>query len=150
MNKNIESATINGVSLYANFAASDNFLITANGNYLNGETNDNKPLAHIPPFNAKLSFRYQLKERTFDFYTHYNAWKLAEDYDEAGVDNLIEATSDGTPSWYTLNLAYSNKIDKNISFTFSVKNILDAHYKTFGSGLSASGRNFVITLNTAF
>ena len=150
MNKNIESATINGASLSADFAPSNNFLIAANCNYLNGETNDNKPLAHIPPFNAKISFSYLLKQHTFDFYTHYNGWKLAENYDEAGVDNLVEATSDGNPSWYTLNLAYTNKIDNTISFTFAVKNILDAHYKTFASGLSASGRNFVIALHTTF
>jgi hemoglobin/transferrin/lactoferrin receptor protein len=150
MNKNIDGATINGASLSANFTASDNFLITANCNYLNGETTKNKPLARIPPFNAKLAFNYQIKQHKFDFYTHYNAWKLAANYDESGVDNLIEATSDGNPSWYTLNLAYTNKIDENIAFTFAIKNMLNTHYKTFGSGISASGRNFIIALHTTF
>ena len=150
MNKNIQSATINGASLFANFAPSDYFLITTSCNYLKGETNDNKPLAHIPPINAKISFNYTLKTHTFDFYVHYNAWKLAVDYDEAGVDNLVEATIDGNPSWHTLNLAYINKIDENIEFTIAIKNILDAHYKSFSSGLSASGRNFVIALHTTF
>ena len=150
MNKNIETATINGAIISANLKVSDNFLIKANCNYLKGETKYKKPLAHIPPLNAKLSFNYQLKEQIFYFYTHYSAWKLAENYDEAGVDNLEEALIDGNPSWYTLNLSYTNKIDENITFSFAIKNILDAHYKTFGSGISASGRNFVITLYTAF
>ena len=150
MNKNIESATINGISLSAELAATDNFLVAASCNYLNGEKNDKKPLAHIPPLNSKISFNYKIKKQTFDFYTHYNAWKLAANYDESGVDNLIEATSDGNPSWYTLNLAYTNKIDENIAFTFAIKNMLNAHYKTFGSGISASGRNFIIALHTTF
>ena len=150
MNKNIESANINGASITTNFTAGSNFLITASCNYLKGRTNDERPLAHIPPFNANLSFNYQIKQHILDFNTYFNAWKLAENYDDAGVDNLIEATSDGNPSWYTLNIAYSNNIDKNITFTCAVRNILDAHYKTFSSGLSASGRNFIISLNTTF
>ncbi len=150
MNKNIEHATINGASLLANFNASDNFLITASFNHLIGEKDNNKPLAHIPPFNAKISFNYRLAKHVFDFYTHYNGWKFTEDYDDEGVDNIDEATNDGNPSWYTLNLSYNKKIDKNISFTFAIKNILDAHYKTFGSGLSSSGRNFVGSLSASF
>ena len=119
-------------------------------NFLTGKKSDNSPLAHIPPFNAKISFTYQEKHHELNINTHYNAWKLIEDYDEAGVDNLAEATINGNPSWFTLNLAYTNRIDKNIAFVFAIKNILDAHYKTFASGLSASGRNFIVSLNTSF
>ena len=150
MNKNIESASISGASLSADFMASNNFLISASCNYLRGKTKNNNPLAHIPPFNSKLSFNYQLPQHMFSFYTHYNGWKLAKNYDEAGVDNYDEATIDGSPSWYTLNFCYTNKIDKHIHFTVCIKNILDSHYKTFSSGLSASGRNFVVGLNSNF
>lgn len=150
MNKNIESATINGAALTADFIINDKFSVVTSFNYLNGQTNDGEATAHIPPCNAKLSFKYQLKQHIFNFYTYYNAWKLAEDYDDAGVDNLSEATLDGNPSWYTLNLAYTKKIDKNMVFSFAIKNILDSHYKTFGSGLSASGRNFVLSIDSFF
>ena len=57
--------------------------------------------------------------------------EIADSYDELWTTD--EATIDGNPSWYTLNLAYSNNISNDIKTTFSVKNILDAHYKTFGS-----------------
>ena len=150
MNKNIERASINGVSFSGDFMANNNFEITVSCNYLKGKTKNNTPLAHIPPFNAKISFNYQLPRHIFSFYTHYNGWKAAKDYDLAGVDNLEEATIEGSPSWYTLNLSYTNKIDRNIHFTLGLKNILDYHYKTFGSGLSASGRNFVVGLNASF
>ena len=150
MNKNIESASIKGLGLFANFYPTNNFSITANCNFLKGRKSDNSPLAHIPPFNAKVSFTYQEKRHAFNISTHYNAWKLIDDYDEAGVDNLAEATINGNPSWFTLNLAYTNKIDKNITFVFAIKNILDTHYKTFASGLSASGRNFIFSFNTSF
>ena len=150
MNKNIESATINGASFSASFKASENFLVRSRLNYLIGKTNDNRPLAHIPPFNCKIAFNYKFKKQTFDFYTYYSGWKLAKDYDDAGVDNLEEATIDGNPSWYTINLVYSKKLGTNLSFSIAIKNILDAHYKTFGSGISASGRNFVLSLRSSF
>lgn len=150
MNKNIENALINGVSLTTYFTSRDDLVITFSCNYLKGLANDKSPLAHIPPFNAKLSLNYKLRKHIIDYYTNYNAWKLSIDYDEAGVDNLEEATIDGSPSWFTHNIAYSNKIDKNITIHFAIKNILDAHYKTFSSGISGSGRNFIMALKAAF
>lgn len=150
MNQNIESATISGANLSTSFLVYEKLLIAASCNYLKGRKNNNKPLAHIPPLNSKLSLNYQLKQHIFNFYTHYSAWKLAENYDEAGIDNLDEATASGNPSWYTLNISYSYKVDKNITFSFAIKNMLDFHYKTFGSGLSASGRNFILSLDSTF
>ena len=44
------------------------------------------------------------------------------------------ATIDGTPSWWTLNLIYSKKIN-NLKISFNCENILDVHYKTFASGI---------------
>ena len=73
-----------------------------------------------------------------DFYIVYNAWKFAEEYDLSGIDNLEEATVNGNPSWYTLNLHYLRKIDHQLSFSFGIENLLDIHYKHFASGLSAS------------
>ena len=73
-----------------------------------------------------------------------------ENYDLAGVDNLEEATIIGTPSWYTINLKYQTKIDKNLVFIAGIHNIMDIHYKPFGSGISASGRNFSLTLQATF
>ena len=150
MNKNIESATINGASFSASFKATKNFLMRSRLNYLIGKTNDNRPLAHIPPFNCKIAFNYKFKKHILDFYINYNGWKLAKDYDDAGVDNLEEATIDGNPSWHTINLVYAKKIEANLSYSIAIKNILDAHYKTFGSGISASGRNFILSLRAHF
>ena len=150
MNKNIESACITGFSVQAMFNLNPFFQIKSSCNYLKGVTSNNQPLAHIPPLNANLSLSYKLPNQQFDFYTNYNAWKRTLYYDDGGVDNLEEATVDGNPSWYTLNVAYTNRVDKKISLTFSVKNILDVHYKTFGSGISGSGRNYILSLYTVF
>ena len=150
MNKNIESATIKGVNLSGVYYPNKHLSFTANYNYLIGRTANDKALAHIPPINLKLSAKYIFKKHEIEFYTNYNAIKKAEDYDESGVDNFEEATIDGTPMWYTLNMSYSRKINSNFILSYGVENILDRHYKAFGSGISASGRNFVVSLHANF
>ncbi len=108
------------------------------------------PLAHIPPLSLRLQFNYSVnKNSSLSFYSIYNAWKKAEDFDLNGVDNFEEATIDGTPSWYTLNLIYSRKMN-NFQLSISCENILDSHYKTFASAISSSGRNFIVNLQSQF
>ena len=100
--------------------------------------------------NTSFNLKYLGKKNIYEFYILYNADKKFEDYDNAGVDNIEEATNEGNPSWFTLNTTYTRKIDDSLSFSFGIKNILDAHYKLFGSGLSSSGRNFTVSLHTYF
>ena len=71
-------------------------------------------------------------------------------YDLLGVDNLDEATVDGNPAWFTLNIEYLQNISENFVVKMGIHNIMDAHYKTFGSGLSASGRNVVLSIQNDF
>ena len=99
------------------------FIINSNCNYIVGRTIDNSPLAHIPPLNANLNIEYTIKNNSINLNTRYNSWKKAEDYDLAGVDNLEEATIDGTPSWYTISLYYSYTLNNNFTYAIGIKNI---------------------------
>ena len=150
MNQNIESAKINGVNVGMSIINLNNFFLDLKYNYLTGKNDLNQPLAHIPPSNLKIQFSRRLKKFEIGASYFYNSWKKSEDYDENGVDNLDEATVDGTPSWQILNLNYRLNINENLVASFSLENIFDAHYKTFGSGISASGRNFVVSLTSKF
>jgi len=150
MNQNIGKSTITGV----NFAYHINLTkkLSHNGsiNILKGETSDKLPLAHIPPKNIISELNYNIRKQLISFSINYNGIKKAEDYDLSGVDNLEEATRIGNPSWYTLNLKHKIIIDKNLTFITGIYNITDTHYKTFGSGISSSGRNFSLSLQTKF
>ncbi|MAW21395.1 MAG: hypothetical protein CMD16_03255 [Flavobacteriales bacterium] len=145
-NKNISSANIKGINFNSNYYFTNLLYVSAHCNYIVGLTFDNRPLAHIPPLNAKIEVTYNPNKYSISFYSDYSASKKAIEYDDAGVDNFEEATIEGSPMWYTLNLAYKKIIDKNLTFSCGIKNIMDIHYKTFGSGISASGRNFIISL----
>ena len=56
----------------------------------------------------------------------------------------------GSPGWITYNFYSSFKLGKSISLDFAVENILDIHYRNFGSGISAPGRNFIATFRAKF
>ena len=149
-NTNITSAKMIGVNLIYNQKINEKLSVKSISSFVNAVSSDSFPLAHIPPLSSRLQFNYSVSENSsFSFYSIYNSWKKAEDFDLSGVDNFEEATIDGTPSWYTLNLIYSRKIN-NFQLSISCENILDAHYKTFASAISSSGRNFIVNLQSEF
>ena len=95
----------------------------------------------------------------------YNGRKAIEEYDIAsGTDNEEESPLEwvlteegnwiedyqGTHSWYTLNLSAMYRLSDSFTIQMALENILDQHYKTFASGLSAPGRNFIVTLKARF
>lgn len=123
------------------------FSILSNLTYTEGyDETDGVPLDHIPPFYGMTSFRLELKKFKGDFYVMYNGWKRMSQYSPSGEDNEQYATSQGMPSWYTLNLKLSYQIIKNIGIEAGVENILDEHYRKFASGISAPGRNVIVAL----
>ena len=150
MNTNIGSATIKGLNFAYQLNINDHFSHNTIINVIHGKAANSLPLAHIPPTNIISSVKYKYKQQSIDLSTHYNGLKKAEDYDLEGIDNLEEATIIGNPSWCIINLKYQTTIDKNLTFIAGIHNIMDIHYKTFGSGISASGRNFSLTLQSKF
>lgn len=56
----------------------------------------------------------------------------------------------GSPAWATLNFYVSYQFNSKFNVKFGYENVMDRHYRTFGSGVSAAGRNFTITLAGKF
>ena len=150
MNQNIQKAKINGFNITFSARDINNFSLNLFYNYLKGRDNLDLPLAHIPPANIKVDLNKTFDKSEIGVTYLYNSWKYVNEYDENGVDNLDEATIDGNPSWNIINLNYTNYINDNMLASFSIENILDAHYKNFGSGISASGINFIVSLTSKF
>lgn len=109
-----------------------------------------KPMDHIPPFFGKSSLLYKKNSLQGEFYIHFNGWKRIEDFNMDGEDNAQYATTDGMPSWYTLNLRVSWQLYKSFQVQAGLENILDRNYRYFASGFSAPGRNVYLTLRTNF
>ena len=59
---------------------------------------------------------------------------------------ILEENCVGTPAWQTINLAYAHTLNHGWSLTIQALNVLDAFYKSHGSGFDAGGRSFLVSL----
>jgi hemoglobin/transferrin/lactoferrin receptor protein len=145
---NVQSARVLGFSIGFDTDIGKYVSLTANLNYTNGKELPSKlPMAHIPPLFGKVSLLAKVKRFQMEVYAHYNAQKEVKNYSPTSTeDRLDEATLSGTPSWFTVNLRTTAQLHKNLSLQVGIENLLDQHYKPFASGISAAGRNFIVTL----
>ena len=116
------------------------------------------PVAHIPPNFGKMEIKKALNSWELMVFCIYSGFKAANSFDEAGVDNLDEAPAPtenssilhGLPGWWVLNFTTEYTASNNLQLNIGVDNILDVHYKTFGSGISAAGRSLIVSAQYRF
>lgn len=104
------------------------------------------PLDHIPPLYGKGGIRLTIRQFRAEANVLFNGWKRLKDYNLVGEDNIVYATSQGMPAWQTVNLRTSYQVNRNLQMQASLENILDRNYRVFASGISAPGRNLILTL----
>jgi hemoglobin/transferrin/lactoferrin receptor protein len=151
---NANSAYIYGFSGSLSADITHSFSIVSTLNYTYGRINTDTtdyPLDHIAPVFGRTSFNLTIKKFRGEFFVVYNGWKRIEDYNlVGGEDNESYATEYGTPAWCTLNLRTAYQVNKYLQVQVALENILDQNYRVFASGISAPGRNFVLTLRGRF
>ena len=143
-NQNKGIATVTGIASTLKITITKPIQFYGTFNYTKGRIKDGSgtlPLDHIPPFYGKTGLKYETKEMNFDFYLLYTGKKDIKDYLLNGEDNEQYAPANGMPSWRTLNLKGSVSILDGIMLFSGIENILDTQYRTFASGINASGRN---------
>lgn len=146
-NTNANHAYIYGFSFNIVADISKHLSLRSFINITNGwDKTDEVPLAHIPPVYGLTSIKYNLKKLQAEYYMKYNGWKKIEDFSPSGEDNQETATEHGMPSWFTLNIRATYQFNRFASIQIAMENILDQHYRVFASGVSAPGRNLVVTL----
>jgi hemoglobin/transferrin/lactoferrin receptor protein len=118
------------------------------GTYQNGLVE--MPLDHIPPTYGRVGLKHDLKKFTAELFTIFNGWKRIEDYNLNGEDNEIYATKDGMPAWQIWNINTNYQPTKKLNFSFQIENIADLNYRYFASGISALGRNYVVSCRYSF
>ena len=144
--------------------------------YISGSIDTLVPMAHIPPVYGQTSLAYQTKKFRLEAVAKYNAKKSIDEYAVNKIsygENInsmvidLEGTPDnpelgiaykdgneviyeGTYAWTTFNLYSSYNFNSKLSVDLAVENITDQHYRLFASGVSAPGRNFIVTLRGKF
>lgn len=148
-NQNKKKAYIYGLSSNIRSSVGHNIFLSFGFNYTYGRINNNgsfSPLDHIPPLMMRLQISYTKKNFASEFFINYNSWKKIRNYYLNGEDNEQYAPPEGMPAWMTINLRASYKIQKLLTFQAGIDNILDTRYRTFASGINASGRNIFVAL----
>ncbi len=112
------------------------------------------PKSHVAPTFGRTSLAYKTRRFRIDVYAMYQARLNPEDLplNERG-DFSYAVDSNGnsyTPNWYTFNLKAAFFFNKHLSITGGIENITDQLYRTSGSGISASGRNLLISVKATF
>ena len=110
------------------------------------------PLDHIPPLYGRITLHYSSKRWQGSILSMFSDAKHRSSYYLNGEDNIQYATENGLPAWYIIsaNLAYSFFKNHELKIRTGVENILDRNYRTFGSGISAPGRNIYLSLAYQF
>lgn len=151
--QNKAKAFVYGGGAEGTIKPTNNFSMFANINYTFGRFDNDTalvPLDHIPPVTGRLGIRYAEAKWYTELYSLYNGKKKLADYNPGGEDNLLYATPNGMPSWYTINLRMGATLLHQLKLQIAVENILDKNYRHFASGMSAAGRNLVIALRYQF
>jgi hemoglobin/transferrin/lactoferrin receptor protein len=175
-NVNAKSARIYGMDFGVEKLFKSGLLLATDLHWLRGVRTErtaagdllNLPQDHIPPAYGAASLGYTNEKWTLRLRLRFQLAKAVEDYAvtsfterEDGVELDREGSSDnleltprdpqsgaftGTYAWSTWNFNLSRKISQKVSLHAGVENIFDVHYRTFASGVSAPGRNFLISL----
>ena len=147
--QNKAKACLTGAGSTATFKLCNKLILSTQIHYTYGRffTDSGKvPLDHIPPLIGRIAMKYATTRWVGEVYSLYNGAKKLADYNPEGEDNLIYATPNGMPTWYTLNIRYDVSITNRINLQAGIENLLDRNYRYFASGISAPGRNFFIAL----
>ena len=128
-------------------------------NYQKGEeelvNGNSSPLRHAAPLFITSHLNYRLQKFKIGASLLYNGQisnsNLAEE--EQSKTNIYAIDNNGkpfSPSWYTINIKLQYLLTKNISTTIGVENITNQLYRSYSSGISGPGRNFILSLKLKY
>ncbi len=141
---NLEADATENMAFYASVAFTKGEILEEN------EADKTSPLDHIPPAYGRVGMRWHTPKASLEPFILFNGKKRLEDYNLEGEDNLQYAPLNGAPAWITLNLRGGYRFGKYLTVQAGIDNILDLQYRNFASGINAPGRNFWLTLRTAW
>ena len=119
--------------------------------YTDGEDQvENLPLRHVTPLFGQTSLELKQEKLTTQFLIRYSG---GFDFDELAPSEQNKThlyTADGALPWATLNLNMSYQLNEHLQMGLNLENLLDTHYRSYSSGVSAPGFNAVFSLRNTF
>ena len=153
--QNASKAWIYGFEFGAEINFTKQVKLTTQYNIIGGTEEDNTievPIRHVAPNFGNTHLIWNSKKFLIDAFTVYNNElsfnQLAPSETEKSYLYALDTNGKPyAPSWYTLNLRTQYKITSKATLGISLENITDQRYKTYSSGIAASGRNLIASFN---
>jgi hemoglobin/transferrin/lactoferrin receptor protein len=152
---NTGSAQIYGASIIFDIKIFQNLAVKTILTTIKGEDDSGEPLRHAPPLYGETKITFEKNKLKMAVGVDYNA--------EIGFSNLAPSERDKaylyatdangkpySPGWWTLNFMGSYAFNEKFITSFGLDNILDYRYRTYSSGITAPGRNFLIAFRYSF
>jgi hemoglobin/transferrin/lactoferrin receptor protein len=152
-------ATVYGIQADIEAKIPGGFGFSTQFNYQKGEEElddgTKSPLRHAAPWFGQSSLTFSADKLRLDFYATYSGQVDYEDLppEEQGKDYMYAKDEDGnlySPSWYTFNFKVMYQITDILSVSGGVENLTDVRYRPYSSGITAPGRNFILSLRASF
>jgi hemoglobin/transferrin/lactoferrin receptor protein len=157
--QNAAFATVYGLQAEIEAKIPGGFGFSSQLNYQKGEEElddgTKSPLRHAAPWFGQSSLTFSAEQLQLDFYATYSGEVGYENLppEEQDKDYMYAKDNDGnpySPSWYTFNFKAMYQITDIFSISGGVENLTDVRYRPYSSGITAPGRNFIISLRASF
>jgi len=157
--QNAAVANVYGVQFGLEVKLPSNFTFSTDLNFQKGEEEmddgTKSPTRHAAPFFGVSRLNYRFNKLNLEFYTNYQGERK---YDELPVseqskDEIYAKDANGknySPAWYTLNIKAIYDLENQFILSAGIENITDQRYRPYSSGISAPGRNFILSLRYNF
>ncbi len=147
---NTGEAYIGGVSGKVKYTKGG-LVIASTLTYTNGQDLiEDVPLRHIAPLFGQTAVTYKWHSATIMFTQQYNGSRTLNQLSPSELNKPHIYSPNGSPAWTisTINMQY--EFGKNFIINAGVENIFDVHYRPYSSGISAPGRNFILSIKAKF
>ncbi len=113
------------------------------------------PSRHAAPWFGTTRVTYTAEKLNLQFYSNYQGTRTYEDmpFEERGKTEIYAADENGNPyapGWITLNFKAMYHISEHFSLSSGLENITNRRYRPYSSGISAPGRNFILSVTAKF
>lgn len=127
------------------------FIVASNLTYTTGmDIIDDIPLRHTAPLFGRTYVEYKRKGLSAIITQRYNGAKTYDQLAPSEQNKPHIYTPNGSPSWTTTSINAQYQVNEILTMNFGIENIFDVHYRPYSSGISAPGRNFILSLKANF
>ena len=110
---------------------------------------------HAAPWFGVTRLSYNHKKLNLQFYSMYSGEISYDDLNEEERQKPFIYTQDEngnpySPSWFTINFKANYELNKFLMAGIGLENITDQRYRPYSSGLTAAGRNLIVSLRADF